>query len=418
MSKVFSMGLFCRNSLKKRSRFFQSPIFIISLGSGVEHFDTMLVTLGSVFFLKYFFTDLDDRLFKFTNTLFFALAYFSKPLGGIIFGYIGDKYGRRNRLALSVLLMGFASIGIALLPTYNQIGIYATLLIVLLRCVQGFSVGAETSGAIVYLYEWLQTKKIHLIMSMLGFSSHFGGLLAVLVIFITQKLFAENLFWRVAFFIGGCLGFYGFYIRRHLKESPQFQKSSQSPLQGILSHSYLSLLWGGLLVACTRVPFYLCTIYMNNVYKVNMHFHNAEIIKINTLQMLAWTFLMPLFALLADKTNGKKMFRISATLIILSVFPFVWVVHHKTTLMHIVIANLIFSAFNAAFFVTAIVRLAELFQTHIRYTGVGLAYGIGSAAIAGLFPFLSTVLVEYTTINESPAFLIIILFLAVLFLDK
>lgn len=86
--------------------------------------------------------------------------------------------------------------------------------------------------------------------------------------------------------------------------------------------------------------------------------------------------------------------------------------------MHIVIANLIFSAFNAAFFVTAIVRLAELFQTHIRYTGVGLAYGIGSAAIAGLFPFLSTVLVEYTTINESPAFLIIILFLAVLFLDK
>lgn len=227
-------------------------IVLASLGAGLEWFDfAIYLLLASV--ISYNFFPHGDSVIALMNTFAtFALGYLARPIGGIIFGHIGDKFGRKPAFTLSVFLMACTTLLIGLTPSYAHIGIWATALLVLFRLLQGFSVGGEISSATVFTLEHFKARKPGLAVGIIFMSLTFGNALAgcfiyVLNHFLTQQqLFSWG--WRIPFVFGFALGIVSYWVRKACFETPDFialqaQRSIQkTPLAVVLTAQWKRML--------------------------------------------------------------------------------------------------------------------------------------------------------------------------------
>tara|TARA_B000000565_G_C23782175_1_gene376381 strand:+ start:4961 stop:6205 length:1245 start_codon:yes stop_codon:yes gene_type:complete len=395
----------------------KKSIFVTLLGTAIEHYDAMLITLSTVYFLPNFYGETSLNNTKIINLLFFSIALLGKPIGGIIFGLWGDKEGRKLPLSYSIIIMSLCSFLFSLTPTYNQIGIWSLLILVICRLLQGFSIGAETSGAITYIYEGLDSKNRYFTSSFIGFFSYLGGVAAMLVMILAYKNISEVYFWRIAFMFGGIVALFGFYMRFSLKESPLFIKKNNYPIKNIFNNK-IKIITGALIVGCARVPFYIMTVYMNNIYKIDFKLPTMKLMQINIFIMLSWSFLFLIFGKICDKINPQKIFTTSLIFIAIFSYPFIYYINKKVEFFNLITVNFLFSIPCVGFCVPSIILLNRLFYTSCRYTSIALSYGIGSSLIGGLFPLISGILVQKTSIKEIPSFLIVFLFLSLLFVFK
>ena len=208
--------------MKKINYIPKSVIFSCFLAGGLEMYDFLIFGFLTPVIHKNYLSFLDKDTALVVTYAFFAVGFLFRPLGSIIFGYIGDKYGRKKALVLSVSMMGSASLGLAILPSYDLIGISACYLIVLIRIVQGVSVGGEYSGAILYAIEHINKKNIGFV----GGAVLCGCTLGVIGAFLSSKFLQNEQLpeysWRFAFLIGFGLSIVGYFIRKNLRETPIF----------------------------------------------------------------------------------------------------------------------------------------------------------------------------------------------------
>jgi MHS family proline/betaine transporter-like MFS transporter len=348
----------------------------------------------------------------------FAAGYLMRPLGGIIFGHIGDKFGRKKALQLSIMLMAVPTVLVGCLPTHAQIGVYAALLLILLRLLQGVSVGGELIGSVSFLVESAPAGRKGLQGSWTLCSAIGGILLGSLVVTVlTSALGPETMQtwgWRLPFLSGVVILVLGSWLRSGLAESPEFlkelekKKPSESPLKATLTQMPGRILHLCLALLCFSTSFYMLFVWMPTYLTDIVSPPVEHALLINTLSLVVLIVAIPLAGALSDRTGRKKMLLAANLVLGISVYPLFLLLDSAGVVTALVI-QLFFAVMIGAVQGPVPALLVEMFPTRYRYTGIALCYNLGLAVFGGTSPLVSTWLIRSTGNPASPA-----LYLAVL----
>ncbi|WP_312556127.1 MFS transporter [Empedobacter brevis] len=374
-----------------------------SIGNLVEWYDWYAYAAFAIYFSSSFFPTGDQTAQLLNTAGIFAVGFLMRPIGGWLFGTIADKIGRKRAMTLSVLLMSFGSLLIALTPSYETIGVLAPALLLIARLLQGLSVGGEYGVSATYLSEMATADKR-------GFYSSFqyvtligGQLIALGILLILQKLLLteEQLLswgWRIPFVIGAILSVIALYLRKNLHETEAFEKNNDSAeekenngsIKQLLKYPKSILTVVGLTMGGT-LAFYTYTTYMQKFLVNTVNLTKEESTLISFLSLFIFAALQPAFGLLSDKIGRRPLllgFGILGTLLTvplltgLSQATSVWV-----AFAYLMVALIIVSGYTS---INAVVK-AEMFPANIRALGVGLPYALtvsifgGSAEYVALF---------------------------------
>lgn len=370
-----------------------------SIGNLVEWYDWYAYAAFSLYFAPVFFPGKDATANLLQTAGIFAVGFLMRPIGGWLFGSLADRKGRKWAMTLSVLIMSFGSLMIAVTPSYNQIGIAAPVLLLLARLLQGLSVGGEYGTAATYLSE-MAGKGRRGFFSSFQYVTLIGGQLVALGIqLILQNLFLtseqmHNWGWRIPFFIGALLSLVAFYLRRNMEETADFEKSKHASneqkgsLKALLHHPKAVATVVGLTLGGT-IAFYTYTTYMQKFLVNTVHLSKAESTQLTFASLFIYAMLQPLFGALSDKIGRRPLligFGILGTLLTV---PILTMLSHTTDLFTIFLlmmaALLIVSGYTS---INAVVK-AELFPAKIRALGVGFPYSVTVALFGGTAEYLA-----------------------------
>lgn len=360
------------------------------LGNLVEWYDWFVYASFSIYFAASFFPEGNLTAQLLSTAIVFAVGFLMRPLGGWLLGLYADKFGRRAALTLSVTLMSFGSLAIAVTPGYASIGILAPVILVVARLAQGLSVGGEFGSSATYLSEIATPGRRGFYSSFQYVSITVGQLAALLVMIVMQSLLTEAQMyawgWRIPFVLGAIAGLVVMYLRRTMMESEHFQLSAREPggLRVLLSgHHRQVLAVLGLAIGGT-VAFYTFTSYLQK-YMVNtagIPKPTASLIGFAALSL--FIFMQPVAGALSDRWGRRPvMFGFSIGGMVLTV-PIMTLVGKNSdpwiAFLLMITALVFLSGYTA---LSAIIK-AEMFPTHIRALGVGLPHALATAIFGGL----------------------------------
>lgn len=386
------------------------------IGNGLEWYDYALYGNFAPIISQLFFPSENKFISLLVTYGVFAAGFIMRPLGAIIFGYIGDKYGRKVSLAISILLMAIPTSFIGLLPTYAQIGILAPILLTVIRLLQGIALGGEFSGSITYIVEHSSPRNRNFAGSLSVVSLIAGMLLgsAVAALFanLMDKPSLESWGWRIPFILGFFIGIIGLYIRSFLSESPEYENAkefnqlSTRPIRELFSKNF-----SGIAVACglyiaVTAPFYMLSVFLNTFLSKFAGFTLSQALTINTIGMLVMFALVPVSAKLSDRYGNKSVMLISVIVLGIITLPFFWMLTQHV--FELAIIGEIFFAAVLAFYIAPIpTALVDIFPTKVRYTGMAVACNLCAACFGGTTPYIATKLLQETGNNLSLAYYII-----------
>ncbi|ODN41500.1 MFS transporter [Piscirickettsia litoralis] len=394
-------------------------IILSSIGGSLEFFDFAIYALFAPYISEVFFPN-DNKITALLMTFgIFAVGYFARPLGGVVFGFIGDKFGRRYTFSTSIILMACCTLSIGLLPGYSNLGIFAPILLTLLRIIQGVSLGGEIPGSSIFTAEHLFDKNkrgfaIGIIFMCITLGNVFGGLTGTVLTHNFNHNEMVSWGWRIPFIIGFIAGIVSFFLRKNLYETPIYEKLQENnfhsnvkiPLLNLFSKQPLLLLTGFLLTALPAVTvsfiLYLPT-YINKFVLGNNALH--EIYVNTTISFFLLALFSMLFGLISDYI-GRKLVMISGCILsILAggvVFNFITEPSVLITTSLFIVIPITVSLVNGVYAVS----LVELFPAHCRNSGMGLSFNLGLALIGGTAPFLFTYLIKLSDSIIAPYFLL------------
>ncbi|MDL1913670.1 MAG: MFS transporter [Bergeyella sp.] len=370
-----------------------------SIGNLVEWYDWYAYTAFAVYFSNSFFPKEDPLSQDLKAYGIFAVAFLMRPIGGWLFGSISDKIGRKKGMTISVILMSFGSLLIALSPTYATIGALATVILFSARLLQGLSVGGEYGVSATYLSE-MATKERRGFYSSFQYVTLIGGhLIALAIQLVLQKflLTEEQLYdwgWRIPFVIGAILSLVAFYLRSNLHETEAFEnkkdeKTKKGSIKELLKHPKAILTVVGLTMGGT-LAFYTYTVYIKNFMKDTLHFSNQEATTISFSCLLIFASLQPIFGSLSDKIGRKPLLLWFGIMGTIFTYPVFYMLSYTSTPLGaffiILFALIIVSGYTS---INAVVK-AELFPAEIRALGVGLPYALTVAVFGGSAVYVAT----------------------------
>ena len=384
-----------------------------SVGNLLEWYDFGLFGFFAPVISQSFFPA-EDKLAGLLGTFgVFAVGFLMRPLGGMLFGYMGDRLGRKLALELSVALMAIPTALIGLLPTYAQIGLAAPVLLTVIRILQGLSVGGEYIGSMSFLVEHADTDRRALQGSWSGVSVVMGSLVGSgVAALLTGCLTHDQMLtwgWRLPFVAGLIIGAIGLWLRRGVDESPRFletQKSgnlAKNPLALVLRENRAALAATFGLTLLGSVPFYLAFVWLPTWFtNINTpHLAGTLALCSNTLALVVLMVLTPVAAILSDRVGRKPMILISSVALTLCSYPlFLWM--RGGTLACALLGGLAFAISIASFAGCMAATMAELFPTRTRYSGVAMGYNTGMAIFGGTAPLIATALIRLTGNIASP----------------
>lgn len=376
--------------------------------NAMESFDFVLYGYYSPLIAPLFFPDADYKSVQLKALLVFAAMFVMKPLGGIIFGYIGDKYGRKTSLILSVLVISIPTFVIGILPGYDTLGIWAPIFLVLSLSIQGLGAAAAYSGAAVFLNEHAKPHTKALFSGFLFSAAFFGAAFASLlgILFVS---YYPTWGWRLVFILGAFLGLCILKLRNNLEETPQFTTTtkknvSTQPLREILRNRKRNFLCSVGIAAGANIPFYVILIYINSILSTDLQISNPTILTYNVMILVFWALLLPVFGYLGDKIGEKNLMIGSASLLVFTPIPLMHWFLSETTLLSLMIGRILLSLIAMGIVAPCASFLARLFLTKERQTGVGFSYFFGTALFGGTAPSLCLYCSETLGTNLFPAF--------------
>ncbi|WP_166873984.1 MFS transporter [Salinibacterium sp. ZJ450] len=395
-----------------------SPRVIIAgaVGSIVEYFDFAVYGYVATILAVQFFASGDPVASLLATLATFAVAFVLRPVGALLFGHFGDRFGRKNALAATIILMAIASGLIGILPSYAAIGLGATLLLVLARCLQGLAAGGELGGAASFVAEKSPNAKRGLLTSTTQMGALAGSLLAsVTVALLNLTLGAEVMAdwgWRIPFLIAIPIGLFGLWIRNGLEESEEFQAAKatiaqvkQAPVRIMFARYPKALLRVVALSILLFSAYYVAYVYVNIHMQTVLGFDSNFAYMSTTLTLLVSVIAMPLFGALSDKIGRKPLFvGASVAALVLAVPAFLLFEQGGAVA---VLAHIVLGLVDSALMGVALSTYAEMFPTEIRYTGIAFGFSVGAALAGGTAPYICTWLVDATGNPLAPAFFLI-----------
>lgn len=397
-----------------------SRVLLASLiGSSIEWFDYFLYgTVAALVFNQLFFPAEDPTVGTMLAFASFALSFFIRPFGGIIFSHIGDKIGRKQTLVLTLSLMGGATVLMGLLPTYQAIGVAAPILMVLLRLVQGLGIGGEWGGAMLLAVEYAPKEQRGFFGSVPQMGVTIGMLLATLALTIMSMLPEEQFLswgWRVPFVLSAVLVFVGLWIRKGIDETPSFKKSKAEGkvvavplLETLKTHKREVLIAVGAKFVETA-PFYIMSTFIVFYATKQLEFSRTEALNAVTIATIVTTLLIPVMGALSDKIGRKKVFFGGVLLMMAYAFPYFWLLENRTFGSLVLATVLGLGVIWAPTTAVLGTLFSEIFKSNVRYTGITLGYQIGAALAGGTAPLLATFLLKEFNNSYVPIAIYIII---------
>ncbi len=372
-------------------------------GNVLEWYDFTVYGFFATIIGAQFFPDEDKTVQLISAFGVFAAGYLMRPIGGVVFGVIGDKFGRKKALLMSVLLMAIPTTLIGFLPTYENIGWYSALLLIILRLLQGLSVGGEFTGSISFLVEQAPSKKRGFWGSWSTFGV-FGGILigSALSTIITSILSDSQLAsfgWRIPFLFGSLIGVVGLFLRKGMAAEARFDNSDEenmhkkTPLADFWADYKMPALKIILLTWPFSVSVYLIFIFLPSYLNTFLHIELSEALKTHTIAIAMLMLMIPFFGYLTDKL-GRKMVLL-ASLIGFTFFTYpIFSLMFESTFNSILGAMALFAILEAMIQSVMPALMTEMFPAKVRYTGLSISYNIAVALFGGTTPLICTWLVK------------------------
>lgn len=379
-------------------------------GNILEYYDFTVYAVFSVIIGHTFFPGESENSQTLYSLATFAVGFITRPVGGIVFGYIGDKYGRRISLIISMLGMTIPTFTIGLIPSYNDIGLYAPITLVLMRLIQGLCISGEGAGAAIFILEHHQNLRPGFTAGIVHGSNIAGTLIASFLGIIINKYFGHiNFAWRLAFLIGGFMGLVGFYLRLRVSETPIFQMLSRKKKRHKAAFSdVIKNAWRSMIVTFCLGGAASSIVYLVKTY-VNIFYHDVKSLDSSTsLLYFSYTSFilmlsMPLSGLISDFIGRFRMIIISTISIILFSWP-TMIFMASELLWHKLIGLTILALLAGNISGTAYSFIISLFTPEQRFSGVSFSYNFGIAIFGGTAAMISKWLVDETKLDYAPAF--------------
>jgi MHS family proline/betaine transporter-like MFS transporter len=341
----------------------------------------------------------------------FAAGFLMRPLGGMVFGHIGDKIGRKPALTLSVLMMAVPSVLIGLLPGYDSLGVMAGVLLVLLRIVQGLSVGGEYTTSIVFLVEHAHHSRRGIMGSFSGFGAVGGALLGSAVGALVNSFLPHEAVvawgWRAAFIFGLVVGASALLLRKNIPdlesaEDPD-EEEAVSPVVLALKTEWKAILRITGLLMVYAVGYYLIFLYLTTFLIDIVKIPASEALDINTAAMILMMLLIPVMAHLSDKFGRKPLLLFASVGTLVLSYPLIWLMHHPNEL-YIIVGQFSFSVLMAAFAGANPAAMAESFPANVRCSAMSVSFNLSFAIFGGTAPMIASYLIEKSHDDLSIAF--------------
>lgn len=353
----------------------------------------------------------------------FAVGFLARPVGGVIAGQLGDRRGRKPMLVLALTLMGIATVGIGLLPTYDTIGIAAPLLLVLLRVLQGVAVGAQWGGAMLMATEYAPEGKRGLYGSLVQLGVPIGVVTANTVFLLAGAFTSDAAFaawgWRVPFLVGFLVLGLAWYIHTRVEETPAFREAeralaeqekseARSPLRTILRHHLGTVLLAGGSFAVNTATFYIIITGVLDYATRELDMERSAVLTVSLCVSLTQLVLIPAAAALSDRIGRLRIYALGAVGLLVWAVP-MFLLIDTASLLWLAVGTFVTSCFLSIMYGPQAALFAELFTAEMRYTGASLGYQIAAVLGGGLAPFVMVLLLEATGTSMAVSAYIIVL---------
>ncbi len=374
------------------------------IGNGFEWYDFALYGQMAFIIGHLFFPSENEVAQQLAAFAAFAVAFVFRPLGAMLFGWIGDAYGRKKALIIAMLMMAIPTTAIGLLPTYETVGVLAPVLLVIIRILQGLSLGGEFGGAITYVVEHSDGKRRGILGSTTIISLIIGFLFGSFVVLMVKHSMSAEAFeswgWRIPFLLGIVIGLVGFYIRHHCAESPVYETAKQQgtlskrPVRdAIMKHWQPMLRAFGAYTAVT-MPFYLIAIFFISYSKTYLKLDASDALLINAIAMFCMLLGTIGGALLSDDHGRRKVMLTALVAMSAAAIPSLLGMQEGNFNQALMYQALL--GFVVGIYIGPIpALLVEIFPTSVRYTGMSLAFNFATVVFGGSTPYICIQLLEY-----------------------
>lgn len=384
-----------------------------SIGNAIEWFDFGLYAQLAVILSANFFGNLPQEMQIVSTFAVFAFAFIVRPIGGIFFSHLGDKYGRKIVLSTTILLMAASTLMLGLLPTQEQIGIWAPILLLVVRMIQSFSTGGEYAGAMTYIAETAPDKTRGKLGSGLEIGTLSGSIMAAILAGLMYSLLSDQQMadwgWRIPFILAAPLGIVGIILRSSLDESPAYESTLEEKEE--LEYSYLDIFkyyWRDVVVCFTGVAFlnvanYMVLSYMPSFLNSTINLGGTMGSILSILTMLIMIPAVFFFGWYSDKVGNKRTIIFGlAGFSLFSILAF-WLMSIPM-IPFVLLGLFIIALFMSTFEGVMPSVLPSMFHTKVRLRTLSLVYNIGAAVFGGLTPFILSTLVETTGQRIAPSY--------------
>ncbi len=383
------------------------------IGNFVEWFDYAVYGYLATTIAVVFFPESDPQTALLLTFALFAISFLVRPLGGFVWGHIGDKIGRRTALSWSILIMSMATFCIALLPNYNTVGIWAPILLLVVRVVQGFSASGEYAGASAFLVEYAPANRRGLYAAVVPASTAAGLLLGSLIAaLLTGLLTTDQLHswgWRLPFMLAAPMGLIGRYIRTKLEDTPAFRELAESddvvkaPMKDLFVNYWKVLLIATGAVLLNAVGFYVILSYMPTYLSEEIGLSPTKSYLATTVALVTYIGFILLTGLASDRFGRKRVLLTASVLFVLFTVP-LFMMLNTDSFVVILLVQIALGAMLTLNDGTLPSFLAELFPTKNRYSGFAVSFNLSNALFGGTAPFVATLLIAKTGSNLAPGF--------------
>ena len=390
------------------------------VGTTLERYDFFIYgTMASLVFGDVFFPTQEGVVGTLAAFATFAVGFFARPFGSILFGHFGDRLGRRNVLMATLLIMGTATVLIGCIPAYHTIGVWAPILLVVCRIGQGVALGGEWGGAALLSVENAPAHRRGLFGSSTQIGSPAGLLLASLVIAASAAISGDALDqwgWRIPFFCSAVIVVVGVAIRRGLAESEDFTEAVESgankqamPVVQVLREDWRTVLIAAGLAAANNALYYTVATYTLAYATDTLGVPEGETINHLTIVSICYFVSIPLFGWLSDKVGLRRQIAVAAVVAAAFAFPYFTMI--ETANGWVILLGMIIglAVIQSAAYAPQPAVYSELFPAKTRYTGASLSYALPTTLVGGTTPFIATWLFSETGSNTAMACYVIVL---------